>query len=270
MESGTYLLNDDKTEIKGTAAFEPVSPFSKRLTLHYNNIDTKEEFSFPYNPNKALQTEIKKSIKKTIKVDKGTITFKTITATPTMTMIEGTLNVENFDRVNSALHGIELIANGMPIELMGSGNRSALNGRKFELNFDALPKQLDSLELVMKEFVGYQSLKEKISLESIGGEPISLNGKDLLLKDVSKTSEGVEITIATDEDVMLDGVSIETKDELIPLKTTVRQHYPEQEDGRVWKERTMLFDTKIEPEYLIIEGMHYMKPYDHIIEIPVH
>ncbi len=272
--SGTSLMNEDHTEIKGTMSFEPVSPFSKKLTFHFwqhlqNNQMTERSISFPYNPNKAMQTEIKQSIKKTLKVDKGTITFNSITATPTLTVIEGSLNVENFDRVDFALDGIELIANGSPIEVLGGGSQSSFNGIKFDIRYDSLPKELYSLELVMKEFVGYQMVKEKISLASMDDEPITLDGKELLVKDVSTTSEGVEITIATDDDVMLDGVSIETKKELTSLKTTVNQIKAKQKNGRVMKERTLLFDTTVEPEYLLIEGIHYMKPYKNVIEILV-
>ena len=132
----------------------------------------------------------------------------------------------------------------------------------------ALPKQLDSLELVIKEFVGYQRLEEKISLSSISDELISLNGKDLWIKNVSTTSQGVEITIATDDNVMLNGVSIQTQKEIIPLKTTVNQTYTKQE-GRNVKERTLQFDSMTNPENLLIEGLYYMKKYNKKMEISI-
>ena len=66
----------------------------------------------------------------------------------------------------------ELIANGTPIEILGSGSRSSLRGRKFDIRYDSLPDQLESLEIVMKEFVGYEMLEVKITLASIGDEPI--------------------------------------------------------------------------------------------------
>lgn len=272
VESGTSLMNEEQTELIGTMFFEPVNPFSKTLTVHFwqNDQMTEGSISFPYQPNKAMQTQLKKSIKKTLKVDKGTITFNSITATPTMTVVKGTLNVENFHRVHFALGGIELRANGTPVELVGGGSQSLpLRGFKFDIRYDTLPEQLDSLELVLKEFVGYQRLEEKISLASLGKEPIEINGKELWVKAVTTTSQGVEVTIATDEDVTLDGVSIETQSGITPLKTTVNQIYTEQENEREMKERTLLFDTTVNPEYLLIKGMHYMKPYKKVIEIPV-
>ena len=98
--SGTSLLNEDHTEIKGTLSFGSVSPFSKKLTLHFwqqveeNAQMTEGTLTFPYDPNEAMQTQIKQSINKKVKVDTGSITFKSITATPTMTVVKGKLNVE--------------------------------------------------------------------------------------------------------------------------------------------------------------------------------
>ena len=271
---GMSLMNDDQTEMKGTMSFDPVSPFSKELTLHYseqlqNNRMKEGSISFPYNPSKAMQTQIKQSIRKTVKVDKGKITFNSITATPTSTVIEGSLNVENFDRVRLGLDEILLIANGTPIPIEGSSIQSSLTGKKFDIRYNALPEHLDSLELVMKKFVGYQKLEEKISLTTISDEAIHIGGKELWIKTVSKTLQGIEITIATDDDVMLDGVSIEAKNIKTPLRTTVNQIEVKQENGRIMKERTLLFDSLVEPECILIEGMHYMKPYNKTIRIPV-
>lgn len=274
LESGTSLQNEEQTEVKGTMSFQPVSPFAKKLNLHYwdrteNNQLIEHTISFPYDPNQAMQTEVRKSLRKTVKVDKGTLNFQSITATPTMTMIEGSLNVDNFDRLPSALSGIELIANGTPVELIGSGHGSSLGGRKFDLRYGALPKPLTSLELVMKEFVGYQQLDQRLPLSSAGNEPFSLDGKKLWVKKAAVTSQGVEITIATDDDILLDGVSIETQNETTALKTTVNQIETKLDDGGILKERTLLFDTSVMPEYLHIKGIHYMKAYNKVIEIPV-
>lgn len=271
--SGTFIVDDKQTEIKGTQSFEPVSPFAKKLTINFqqsmNNSQTVEEFvTIPYNPNEALQTAIKQSINKAIKVDKGTITFETIRATPTMTVVEGKLNVENFDRVPDALWGISLYANGKEITSLGGGHQSSLLGRKFSLNYDALPKDLHSLELKINEFAGYENVDKKLALATNNNRTI-LNEKELWIQDIHTTSEMIEITIRTDNDVMLDGVSIETEGEVTPLKTIVRQSYVTLENGQQMKERTLLFDSNTEPEFIYINGMHFMKKYGDKIEIPV-
>jgi hypothetical protein len=271
VEGGVAQMNDAGTELKGTMHFEPVNPFAKKLTLHFlqGNENREESITFPYNPNKALQTQIKQSIKKTIKVDKGTLTFKTITATPTSTFIDGTMDVSYFDRIQLGMGGIELIANGKVVGKLGNSVGTSLTGTKFDLRFDALPEQLDSLELVVKEFIGYKPLEEKIPLTSREEIHVDLEGHDLWIKGVSATERGIEITFATEATLLLDGVSIESKSKVTPIKTTINQIEKKQEDGRILNERIMVFETKSMPEHLLIEGIHYVKQYNKKIEIPV-
>ncbi|RDW21872.1 hypothetical protein CWR48_02210 [Oceanobacillus arenosus] len=276
LESGTSLLNDDQTELKGVLTFEPVSPFSKELTLHFwqgleggQMLELEQRISFTYDPNKAIKTEIKQAIKQTFTADQGKITFNWITASPMLTVIEGKLNVDNFDRTQLGLDGIELIANGKRVDIIGSGSRSGLLGRNFDIRYDALPKQLESLELVIKAFVGYQTLNENLPLTSLGDKAFMLDDKELWIKAVSETSDGIEITIASGYDVLLDGVSIGSKDGMTPLSTTIGQIDAKQENGEIMKERTLVFDTSEKPEYLHIQGMHVTKQYNEVIEIPI-
>jgi len=264
-EGGGGMFNETRTEYKGTMDFEPVSPFSKKLTLHYwestENGQLKEEsISFPYDPNKAMPTNIKQSIKKTVKVDKGTIKFDSIVASPTLTVIKGSINVTNFDRADLTLHGIELIANGKPVDIMGSGSGTTLlGGREFDIRFDTLPQPLDSLVLNVKEFVGYNDVDKKISLQQKTDEAINVGGEELWIKEVSSSSKGMEVTIVTGESTLLDDVYIEVKNEKVPLETTINQTLNKEQDGRIMKERTLLFETSENPENLIIGGIHYMK-----------
>lgn len=279
---GLSIWNEEKSEIKGQMYFEPVSPFAKKLTLEYTKWSDRDDgksigssITFPYDPNKAMQTEIKRKLNKTVKVDKGTIKFKSITATPTVTIINGRVNVENLSRVPNPFGGVELRANGKPLgeiisgSTTSSGFSSLLKGAKFSFSFNPLPKELDSLELVIKDFVGYSSVNDEILLDSTNGQPHIVKGKEVWVRDVSVTEDGVEVRIATDEDVMLDGVTVGGQGYSLPLKTTVRQEYEELEGGRIVKVRTLLFSGDRLPEYMGIKGMHHMKPVGEIIEIPV-
>jgi hypothetical protein len=273
-EGSSGELSDDGTELKGMMDFEPPSPFAKKLTLHYwqymTNGQTNEgKISFPYDPNKAMQTQIKQSINKTVKVDKGTIHFDSIVASPTLTVIKGSLRVENFDRLHLALHGIELLANGKSVEIKGSGSRSSLKGRTFEVQFDALPSNLESLEINVKDFIGYKNLNKTITLEKKTDQSIDIGGANLWIKNVSLTSNGIEVTIVTEETVLLDEVSIGDKTDKTPLETTINQQETKEMGGKVIKKRTLLFDTTKMPELLNIGGMHYIKNYDKKIQIPM-
>jgi hypothetical protein len=273
-ESGTSILNTEKTELKGVMTYEPVSAFSKELTLHYripiaNNQMKEATISFPYDPNQAMATEIKQSISKTVKVDQGKIEFQSITATPTSTVIKGKLNVNNFDRLPLGLSGIELIANGSSIPLLGSGNKTDIKGHQFEIEYDVLPKDLETLTLIVKDFVGYQELDKKISLSQASDVATPLpSSNHLWIRKVANTNNRIEVTIATENDILLDGVSIKTGNKEVPLTTTIGQSEKNGE-GQTLKERTLVFEDKKAPDYLIIKGMHYIKEYNQTIEITI-
>lgn len=270
-ENGTSQLNNDATELKGILSFEPVSPFSNDLTLHFSeqmkNGSIKESaLTFPYHPNKALQTSLKKPIRKTLRVDKGSITFSSIKASPTMTIIDGKLDVENFDRADFALGGIELKADGKNVPLTGGGSSTSLFGTSFDIRYDALPETVETLTLVMKTFTGYEPLNRKIPLSEADELQTLAGEKELSLINLAKTSRGTELTVATDEDIMLEGVSLtDHQGRSVPLETTVNMY----KNGKGMKERTLIFNTTAKPESLFIEGMHYLKTYDERIEIDV-
>lgn len=274
-EQGTTTINEAQTELIGSIRFGSVNAFAKKLTLHYSE-QTKDNrllegtLTFPYHPNKAVQTQIRQPIKKKVSVDQGSITFRSITATPLSTVIKGTWNVDQLDRVSLPFDGVELVANGEPVPLEGSGFSHSAKGKTFELRYQVLPADLKSLYLNVHEFPGYEKLEEKVSLK--GGEtlePVSLAGKELWIKQVDQKKDGTRITIVTDGDILLDGVTLETAEGTADLQTTVGQKETGQPDGRVLKERTLLFDTNGQPEVLRIEGIHYRKLYDKTVEIPV-
>ncbi|KHF39157.1 DUF4179 domain-containing protein [Halalkalibacter okhensis] len=268
-EGGQWLVNEEGTELKGTMEFASPSPFSKTLTLHFWNQDEQVEktHAFSYDPNQAMQTIIKQKINETVQVDKGHITFDSIVATPSSTMIEGSLRVDNFDRVNLGLHGIELVANGHPIDLLGSSSSSSLTGTTFDIRYDALPEELESLILHVKEFVGYSKLDAVISLENEDSVQTKLDGEEMTIKQVEHTSDTTEVTIVTKESLLLDDVYIGSDQEKIELLTTINQREIPQVNGSFLKERTLVFNTTEKPDQLFIGGIHYVKEYNEVIEV---
>lgn len=272
--SGTAKIMEGGTKIKGVFEFDPVNSFAKKLTFHYFETETdgslkESTITFPYNPNEAMLKEIKQSINQTIKVDQGTITFKSISATPTMTVIKGEMDVDNFDRLPSAFNDIILYANGEPILSQGSGFKSSIFRNTFELRYDALPEKLENLELKFNKFIGYQKVEEKVQIEENKEQETQLYSNfKLLVKNMDVTPKGLEITIITDQEVLLDEVSISYGDGEIPLETTLK-HMIKTIDGKEVKERVLLFDTDKLPDYLNIGGIHYMKEYSEVITIPI-
>lgn len=159
MQTGNSELSKDRTETKGVLTYEPVSPLAKKLTLSYwedlPNGGQRQEghLTFPYHPDEAMPTKIKQSIHQTLIVDDSSAIFGSITATPTMTLIEGTIQKENHELFSQVLGGVELVANGRQVfRIRGDINiKPSKNGYIFTLRYDPLPENLKSVQLVLKE-----------------------------------------------------------------------------------------------------------------------
>lgn len=89
-------------------------------------------------------------------------------------------------------------------------------------------------------------------MDYITGEAIDIGGAELWMKTVTLTSKGIEIKIATEDTVLLDKVSIGEQSNITPLETTINQQDSKEEDGKIIKERTLVFDTTEMPEHLKI------------------
>lgn len=160
IQTNSWGPTEERTETKGYLTFEPVSPLAKKLTLSYweelPDSDQRREgqILFPYHPDEAMPTKIKQSVNETLTVESQTITIGTITATPTMTLIEGTLqnqqlNKDFLDEV--VLNGIDLIANGDSIPLSRGDVHRTQDGMAFSLRYDSLPENLHSVQLILKK-----------------------------------------------------------------------------------------------------------------------
>ncbi|QGH34708.1 DUF4179 domain-containing protein [Gracilibacillus salitolerans] len=144
MSSGAGTLSDDESSIKGTYFFEPPNGLAKKLTLHFQQ--SPKTLTFDYDPNKAMGASLKQKIDKRMQLNNGDLHFQTITASPTGTVIKGTTNKETVERIS--FDQIELVADGVQIELLGSSYGSKWSGGyKFEIRFDALPTDVSNLEI---------------------------------------------------------------------------------------------------------------------------
>ncbi|WP_163581929.1 DUF4179 domain-containing protein [Gracilibacillus saliphilus] len=144
MDSGAAKISEDKSTVKGTYSFEPPNGFAKELTLHFQMSD--KTLTFDYDPNKAMGAIFKQRIGRKIHYDNGYVEFKTITASPTTTVIRGSTTKEMIDQ--NLFDQLELVADGNKIERMGSGYSSKwTGGYQFEIRYDALPTEVSDLEV---------------------------------------------------------------------------------------------------------------------------
>ncbi|MFA9557106.1 DUF4179 domain-containing protein [Evansella sp. AB-rgal1] len=271
----TGMFNEEGTEFKGIASLDPPNPFAKNLTLHYREtLSTGEEVygsvSFPYNPSAAIESVIKQNVRGTVKVDKGKIKFDSITASPMSTTITGSMDVDNYSRINLGLSGVKLLVDGKEVPQTASGSRSGITGNtKFAINFEGLPDEFTSLELYVNTFVGYKQVDKEVNILPLESEIVYLRGEELWIKDVDFGPEQVEITIASEDTFLLHDVFVGDGEEKTPLQTTKNHTYTELEDGTSLRVRTMVFPTDQKVNTLYIGGVHYEKEYNQIITIPV-
>jgi hypothetical protein len=276
INSSYYEISDDKTKMTGILQYDSINAFSKKLKLQYyywkNDTEIIEgAVTFPYNHKEAWQTKMKQSINKKLKVDKGTVNVKTITATPTQTVIEGTFNVENYDRLSHGFDGVELIVNGQPLPLEGYSSSSSFGkNNAFSIEYGGLPEDVDSLEIHMKNFIGYKEINKSISLTGKEvNRVISFENGELTINNIQLNDE-LNIRISTSDSILLDKVSfINEEQKKIPLKTTINQQLTKTNDETILNMRTLVFKTKSTPLELHIGGLHYMKEYNKKIDIPL-
>ncbi|WP_194841381.1 DUF4179 domain-containing protein [Salinibacillus xinjiangensis] len=258
VQSGHGQVNSDGTELKGTFDFEPPSAFAKKLTLHFGG--SEKTLEFHYDPFKALESRVVQDINQEVQVDSGRIKFESLTASPTQTVIKGTTNVKNLDQVMQPFGRISLWANGNKMDEMGRGVASSISGSTFELEFDALPQKLKSLNIKVDEFIGYEDLQAEVPL--VEGTEVEVAGETVKVKQITVKEHQTEVTISTKESVTFDDVSLGNE----PLSTTVGQSL-KKKSNFIEKERTLVFETTTSAPSMFVGGMYYIKTYNEKVEI---
>jgi hypothetical protein len=247
---------------KGVQRFESVSAFAKKLTLEFQYKQQNYTLQFPYDANKAVPTTIKKQLNKNFTYDFGTIKFKALYATKGTTRLEGTLKETTDRKISYDFSQVVLVADGKELTMHGSGLKSTFYSKyQFSIDYDVLPADLKKLAIEIRQFNGMDNVKQSIPTQvgtyTLG--PVMLDILSVQVED-GKT----KIRIASDDDVMFDQVSIETKKGITPLVNT--ESYS---DGTEKKERTLVFNTTDEVQKLYVENIYYNKRYSKLINIPV-
>ncbi|KOP68512.1 hypothetical protein AMS62_27185 [Bacillus sp. FJAT-18019] len=277
-KEGNGLSSPDVSEYKGVYKFEPVSPFSRTLTAtFYKWGDEGERSSYPisfkFEANKAMKSIIKQRISKSVSVDEGTVHYDSITASPSSTILRGHYELEKEGQPRFS-GKTKLLVNGN--EVKSWGMRSSSYADKgfpgFELDFDVLPTdKIETLELVLENFDGYQKVEEPISLASPSDQSIRIGGEKLWIRSVTKTYNGYDIVIARKQFTILetDSLSVQARGNIVPVSSISASRPWDLNNGNMLWEQTYSFNTANKPEQLLLEGFHYIKTYDKEITIPI-
>lgn len=272
------LTGEDERKYQGVYRFDPVSPFSKTLTVTFREwLDSgkpaEHSITFDFEANKAMKSIIKENISQSVKVDQGTIHFESITASPTSTIVKGYYDMK-YEGGPRYPGKVTLYVNDM--ELISWGMFSNINDKTgnldFTYEFDVLPTdQIKDLHLVLQSFSDRYKVEKPISLSNPSDRSIKVGPEKLWIRSVNRTARGYDIVIASKEFVHLDkeNLSVKAGGTIVPVAKISSKQAWDLKNGNILWEQTYSFNTKEKPEQLLLDGFHYIKTYNHKIPIPV-
>lgn len=275
MREGYGNYSDDRTRFIGVYKFGPVSPFSRTLTVTFDEWKGKERLlypiSFKYDANKAMNSMIKEKLTASVPVDQGTVHYDAITASPTSTIIKGHYEMDNgeFPRF---MGQTKLYVNGT--EVGARGGRSSNTGDKpgFELEYDIIPTdKVESMQIVLENFTGHQKIEEPISLASPSDRSILIGSEKLWIRSVTRTDTGYDIVIARKQFTFLnnDTLAVEAGGITVPVSNITQSRPWDLKNGNIMWEQTYSFNTDVKPEKLLLAGFDYIKTYNQTITVPI-
>jgi hypothetical protein len=281
-ESGHGEISEDKSIMRWVEKFEPPHAFEKQLTWFFGTvIDGKREegkISFVLDRDKAMGNTLKSRLNKTIKVDGTVIRFDTITASPTTTVLKGTVqNIAELaldkisgERIFAPNLNIQLLANGNEIQLQGTGASTDMKGIKFEARYDALPQDLEKLQLHLVSFGAEHEVNETIMLDNASSsQNLQVKGQNIIIEKIDESKGETFVTITTEETVVLSRIYLLADNNRVDLIETINSKYDKKEDGMISHTRTLRFKAAAEDLQLEIKRIKYEKPYDEYISIPI-
>ncbi len=279
MRSGQGILSNDNREIKNIDSFEPPKAFEKTLKfyfpLKYGDIYEEGIIPVKLDRRKAMGFIVKDKIRQSMRVDGSHIHFDTITATPTQTVITGSVG-SRFDLIKEAISGertrvqlmTELYADDKKIEQRGSGMSTSLEGITFDFLFDALPRDVKKLEIRLVELTKTKDTYEEVALkEDMEMKKLEVEGQEVLIKGVRREGNSTYVTIDTREDVIFRRIYLEADGKQIPLEGMTGENLDKLMTGEVRHERVLQFKGMGEDMKLMFKKISYTQTYDEIIEI---
>ena len=150
--SSSYAIHSNDGTYNGIATFEPISGFSKRLTLRLLDANYKSyELPITYNANAALPTTLKQSINESYKIGRRTFKLDELVVTPNSTLLTGSV----LGLVDTSSE-IELLVDGIRLDQISSGTQSnGLEKSTFEVMWNTLPSDTKKIEIKLNGKISY-------------------------------------------------------------------------------------------------------------------
>lgn len=278
--SGQGEFKEDQHELIMVHSFEPLDFYEQNLKFqgNFESNGQFEEFSIPFSLDrrKAMGHSIKQKINKKINLDNQEVHLKNIIATETQTLVKGSLG-SPLDLFREQLLGeqvrpeinFNLIADGKVMEPLGSGLSTSMKGIEVEHRFDALPKNLKELKLQIKNLRVDKKIDEIVEIKRGEKKKIEIEGRKIEILHIENSIEGrTEVTIESQEDVLLPGIELIIDGQATQLEMTHSEEYRKTNQAIV-KKRILSFKGTGEELQLKLKHIHYEKEFNEIIDIPI-
>lgn len=281
-KSGQGEINEEKNEIKWISSFDAPYFFEKKIKWCIDMVVEKEreiiEIDFTLDRNKAMGHSLKKELNKQVEIDGTKIRFQSITASPTTTIING--KIQNIlelvkdhisgERIRPDALDAKLIANGKEVAEQGSGMSTDRKGITFQKKYDALPADLEKLEIQIVRFVADCDVNEEFKIVKDGDkQSIKVLDQTIEINKVWESKGETYVTITTEENVLLSKVYLLLDGKKVELEETVTDKHEKMEDGTINHTRTLRFNSAGKDLKLDIIRIKYAKNCNQIIEIPI-
>ena len=282
-QSGTGEINKEETEVKWVESFEPPKFYEKKLSLHFAWLNAEAgnesgEITFTLDRNQAMGHTLKKDLNQSIVIDGHQIRLETILASPTTTVIKGVIQYPwelawdqlRGERIRPKEVSMQLLANGEEIAKQGGGMGTDANGIRFHHDYDALPANLDKLQIQVTGFLADHDVKEKVNLDKEALDTqLNILGQEILLNELKESKGDTYLTISTEDSIVLTSVQMIMDGKTVRLEETLSDTEEKNPDGSIIHSRTLHFKGTGQKLQLYIERMTYEEKCNEIINIPV-
>ncbi len=269
-QHSTGKVNEDKTEISYVASYETPGLFSKNFnfkgTVQYQNKNYEFDIEFKLDRNKAVGKTVKIDINKKINIDSTNVVIKKLIISPTQTIIEGNLETKS-DR--NSMHS-ERVQPDIDIKLITDGNKvinysgknisSSIRGTKFSCEYESLPKNIESLEMIIEKVKVYNKINEEVSVHD--NYNTIIDGQYFEILDVSTKENKTFITVKSEESTQFINVSLFAENTELEFDKTIVEDYEKVVEGKevkIYYIRTFVFNGNGNNLKMNIESIYHNK-----------
>jgi len=251
---------------------EPPPFFVRKVTLKLSNergdgMWEEGEIDFKLDRNKAVGETIRVPVGRKVELAGRTMTVEDMSMSAISTVVKGEIQdlmSLGMDRLNEEYmmpHNMEmsLYADGIEIDRKGAGMSTDMKGTRFDVRFDALPKDTKDLRLDLDSVSVHERLD--MELEIAEGETLEIRGNDIFINSIENGNGRTYITITTEEGTRIPGVRLLADGVYYDLLKTSESTY-EKKDEDILNTRTLEFEGMGEDLKLSLTDIRYTKTYN--------